>query len=163
MGETGNTKQTCPNRTTGFGRTRILDCTFRCPEVGEYPWLGTPSRLPAQLGAMNVIDIRRSQRPSKGVLIKMRVETFCFPPDGGRPTWVPVDDGAQQAEQQTKPSKPSAQQADQPRKGSLSDPSNPPQHFLPPSSGERGGRGVSTQPCPLSLLLLYGFARTSTM
>ena len=77
---------TDPKRTTSLEAKRKLDCTFRRPEVGEYPWLGTLGRFSAQLGAMNVTDIRRSQRLSKGVLIEMRVETFRFPPDGGRPT-----------------------------------------------------------------------------
>ena len=77
---------TDPKRTTSLEAKRKLDCTFRCPEVGEYPWLGTPGRLSAQLGAMNVTDIHRSQRLSKGVLIEMRVETSCFSTDDGRPT-----------------------------------------------------------------------------
>ena len=83
----GRERQTTdPKRTTSLEAKSKLDCTFRCPEVGEYPWFGTLGRLSAQLGAMNVTDIRQSQRLSKGVLVEMLVGTFRFPPEGGRPT-----------------------------------------------------------------------------
>ena len=51
-------RTTDPKRTTSLEAKRKLDCTFRRPEVGEYPWLGTLGRFSAQLGAMNVTDIR---------------------------------------------------------------------------------------------------------